>query len=583
MRSSAVVWYAGGMTPPTLTITNEQVNSLPLLLGILNDMGIRDLLDTHVRPHGNWQGASVGTLLCIWLSHILQERDHRLVAVRDWAAERVQTINGLLDISLRDTDCTDDRLATLLTLLGDPTTQAALDAALLERWLRIYRLPCDTVRLDSTSVSVYHDDLDAASLLQHGWSKEHRPDLRQFKLMLATLDPLGLPICCQEVAGNRADNRLYVPAYDAAVAALGTSDVLLVGDSKMGDLPTRGHIVAGGSRYLSAYRPIHASAEIAGWVDTALAQSAKWLRIETVDQLTGELQLDTVIYPFERPQSWLDPAHAQTHSWTERVLVVRASAYQAGLRRLREQALDRLTTDLLKLAELPKQGRKRYAQEAELAALVTTRIAAAKLEGVVQTALAPISLATGSTAWVVAAIWVELAAWQAMVERLGWQVYVTNTTEAQYDEPTLVAAYHQQVVHERSFSRLKTRNLQLRPVFVRDERRIAGLVWLLCLAVRVLVLTEQRLRAGLQEQGVELVGLNPASRTQATTQPTTERVIRAFRNLTVTVVTGEGWEQRHVSALNDTQQQVLALLGLPSDLYARLGQQSGNFVLQMRE
>jgi transposase len=571
------------MTPPALTITNEQVNSLPLLLGIIMDMGIRDLIDAHVTPHGNWEGASVGTLLSIWLSHILQERDHRMVAVRDWAADCLQTINTLLHITLRDTDCTDDRLAIILTLLGDPATQATLDAALLQRWMRIYRLPTETVRLDSTSVSVYHDDVEADSLLQQGWSKDHRPDLRQFKLMLATLDPLGLPICCQPIPGNNADNGLYVPAYDATVAALGTTDVLVVGDSKMSDLPTRGHIVVAGSRYLGAYRPIHATAEIAGWVDGALTNAESWLRIETVDRRTGEVHQDAVIHPFERPQTWVDPLTQQAYTWTERVLVVRATAYQAGMRRLREQALDRLTTDLLKLAQPPSRGRKRYLQEADLAEVVTTRIAEAKLDGVVQTALQPISLRTGATAWVVAAIWVDLTAWQALVDRLGWQVYVTNTTEAQYDVPALVAAYHQQPIHERSFSRLKTRNLHLRPVFLRDERRIAGLVWLLCLALRVLVLTEQRLRAALQEQGAELAGLNPASRMQATTQPTTERVIRAFRNLTVTVVTGVGWEQRHVSPLNQTQQQILDLLGLPPDLYTRLGLPPGNLALQMRE
>ena len=60
-------------------------------------------------------------------------------------------------------------------------------------------------------------------------------------------------------------------------------------------------------------------------------------------------------------------------------------------------------------------------------------------------------------------------------------------------------------------------------------------------------------------------------------------MIRAFRNLTVTIVTGVGWEQRHVSSLNQTQQQILTLLGLPSDLYARLGQLSRNLALQMRE
>ena len=571
------------MTPPELTITTEQVNSLPLLLGLIVEMGIRDLIDTHVRPHGNWEGASVGTVLSIWLSHILQERDHTMVSVRDWAVDHVQTLTALLDIQLRDIDCTDDRLARILTRLGDPHTQAALDAALMQRWIRVYRLPTETVRLDSTSVSVYHDDVDQDSLLQHGWSKEHRPDLRQFKLMLASLDPLGLPICCQSIAGNRSDTPLYVPAYNAAVAAVGSADLLVVGDSKMTDLPTRGHIVAGGSRYLGAYRPIHATAEIAGWVERALARADSWVRIETVDPRTGEIQLDAVVDPFEREQTWCDPTTQQSYTWRERVLVVRATAYQAGLRRLREAALERLTPDLLKLAQPPTRGRKRYLQAADLAAVVTKRIAEAKLEGVVQTALEGQVLPDGTTAWVVAAIWVDLPAWQAMVERLGWQVYVTNTTPAHYDIPALVATYHQQVVHERGFSRLKTRNLQLRPVFVRDETRIAGLVWLLCLALRILVLTEQRLRTAVQNQGTALVGLKPASRTQATTNPTTERVIRAFRNLTVTVVTGVGWEQRHVSSLNDTQEQILALLGLPSDLYARLGQPPGNLALQMRE
>jgi transposase len=571
------------MTQPELTIITEQVNSLPLLLGLIVEMGIRDLIDTHIQPHGNWEGASVGTVLSIWLSHILQERDHTMVSVRDWSLERVQTITALLAISLRDTDCSDDRLARILTLLGDPQTQAALDAALMQRWLRVYRLPTDTARLDSTSLSVYHDDVDETSLLQQGWSKEHRPDLRQFKLMLATLDPLGLPISCQPVAGNRSDNPLYIPAYDAAVAALGTTDVLVVGDSKMTDLPTRGHIVASGSRYLGAYRPIHATAEIAGWVETALARADTWVRIERVDPRSGEVQLDAVVDRFEREQTWHHPTTQPPHTWTERVLVVRATAYQAGLRRLREQALERLTPDLLKLAQPPTRGRKRYPQEADLAAVVAKRIAEAKLEGVVQTALEPRALPHGTTAWVVAAVWVDLPAWQAMVDRLGWQVYVTNTTPDQYDVPALVATYHQQPIHERSFSRLKTRNLQLRPVFVRDETRIAGLIWLLCLALRVLVLTEQRLRAAIADQGTRVVGLNPASRTQATTAPTAERVIRAFRNLTVTIVTGAGWEQRHVSSLNDTQQQILTLLGIPSDLYARLGRVSGNVALQMRE
>lgn len=567
--------------PPT--ILTEQVNSMPFLLGLMEDMGIRTIVDAHVIPHGNWHGARVGTVLTIWLSHILQERDHRLVSVREWAMERTHTLQTLLGIDLRPTDCSDDRLATILTLLGDPTIQDSLDAAMLQRWIRVYQLPTDTVRLDSSSVSVYHEPTDATSLLQYGFSKDHRPDLRQFKIMLASLDPLGLPVCCQPVAGHQADNPLYVPAYEAAVAALGTTDLLVVGDSKMGDLATRGHLVAKGSRYLCAYRPARATDEIAAWVEDALAHPTQWVRTETVNPHTGEIDTHAVIFPLARTQTWLHPSTHAQHQWHERVLVVRTPRFHQGQCRLREQALERLTTRLWALTQPPTRGRKRYRTEAALQAVVQQHLQAAHLEGVVHVAVACEASATGQPAWVVSALWVDAAAWHALVARLGWQVYVSNTTEAEYTVQALVASYHQQPVQERGFSRLKTRNLHLRPVYLRDETRISGLVWVLCLALRMLVLTEHRVRQALQTTEEPLVGLNPASPTQGTTHPTTERMIRAFRNMTVTIICMESGIAHHITPLNALQQRILHLLGLSTDVYTRLGDPVANSPPEMPE
>src|SRR5256885_14199968 len=101
----------------TLRITTEQINDLPVLMGISEDMGIRRVIDAQIRPQRGWQGISVGTGVSIWLSHLLIERDHRLVAVRDWAAARAQTRQDLLGVSLRPPDLTDDRLAHVLTML----------------------------------------------------------------------------------------------------------------------------------------------------------------------------------------------------------------------------------------------------------------------------------------------------------------------------------------------------------------------------------------------------------------------------------------------------------------------------------
>jgi transposase len=571
------------MNTPTITITSEQINSLPLLLGIIEEMGIRPLIDAHLIPHDQWEGASLGTVISIWLCHMLQERDHRLVVVRDWVHDRNHRLTTLLDQQLRATDCTDDRLANILTMLGDPTTQATLDAALLQRWLRVYRLPTDTVRLDSTTVSVYHDPVESDSLLHLGLSKDHRPDLRQFKLMLATLDPLGMPLCCQLVGGNRADDPLYLPAYEAAVASIGTRAVLVVGDSKMATLATRGPIVGGGSRYLCPYHLPAVGAKIAAWVEQALERAVDWQTIETLDPQTGELTVESVIDSWERPQQWTDPSTAQVHAWRERVLVVRSAAYQAGLRRHREQAVARLTSSLLVLSQPPARGRKGYRTEAELEAVIQTRIAQAELSGVVVASVASLPWSDGQPRWVVTGVWVDLGGWQALVDRLGWRVYVTNTTVAECAPAAVVTTYHGQAIHERGFARLKTRNLQIRPIYLRKEQRMAGLVWLLCLALRVLTLTEHRLRTALTERHEAIVGLNPASRSQTTTRPTTERVIAAFDNLTLTTIALEAGTHRHVTPLNATQRHILALLTLPTDLYERFVHPVENLAYHLRE
>jgi transposase len=110
--------------------------------------------------------------------------------------------------------------------------------------------------------------------------------------------------------------------------------------------------------------------------------------------------------------------------------------------------------------------------------------------------------------------------------------------------------------------------LYIRPVYLRDEQRIAGLVWLLCLALRVLTLTEFRLRSELQRTQQALLGLNPAVPSQPTTRPTTERVLHAFRNLTLFYT--ETRPAAFMPDLSETQRTILALLNFPSDLYSRL-------------
>jgi hypothetical protein len=155
---------------------------------------------------------------------------------------------------------------------------------------------------------------------------------------------------------------------------------------------------------------------------------------------------------------------------------------------------------------------------------------------------------------------------------------VTNTTSEPSTAPALVATSQQQAIHERSFRRLKTRRLQIRPVSLRDEQRIAGLLWLSGLAWRVLTRTAYRLRPAWVARQEALAGLNPARHSPTTCRPTTERVMAALANITLTTLTANQECPRHGSPLHATQRHILVLLKLPADLYAGLARPSPNAV-----
>jgi transposase len=305
--------------------------------------------------------------------------------------------------------------------------------------------------------------------------------------------------------------------------------------------------------------------------------------LEGLDPTTGELLPLADVSSLQREQSIFFEAASRDYDWDERVLLVRSRALQTRQRHRLEAGMQRLTEALALLGEPPKQGRKRYTEAAPLAAVVDKKIAEADLTALVGYTLETQKLPDGSSRVIVASAWVNLLAWRARMARLGWCVYLSNTTPAQYSDLELVAQYRHQTIQEAGFARLKTRNLHIRPVYLRDETRVSGLLWLLCLALRVLTLVEYRGRTALLAQQTALVGLSPRSPSQATTRPTTERLIEAFGNITLTCLTAGTQRLRHVPALSSLQQQILRLLQLPPDLYARLGSGAENWRFHLRE
>jgi transposase len=453
-----------------------------------------------------------------------------------------------------------------------------------EEWITLYELPTDVTRYDSTTIAVYQEpnDDDDEGIIGYGHSKDHRPDLAQFKVMLSTLE-MGLPLTSRVINGKRAVEGLYIPAYDEVIRQVGHHRFLAVGDSKMAAWAIRVHLVRGGSWYLSPYRePASRGEDIAGWIETGLAHEDEWQTVHRLDEQSGELKMIAEVYEWSRPQVAFETNGEAIH-WQERVLVSRSAALQQGMITRREKGEAKLYAELEKLRLPPKPGRKRYRNQEALSQVVTQLLDKYHLTGLIKVTLKAEPHKDGGERWIVAAYERDPAAWTAMTDRLGWQIFLTNLPQETYDVAEIIRIYRRQPRLERGISRLKSRNLHIRPVYLQNQQRIVGLTWVLVLALRIIVLLEYRVRRELKNRDEMIVGLKPGSKTVATQKPTTERMLKVFTNITWSTVTLDGIQHHHVTSLTDTQRHILQLLNLSTDVYERLMFDNPKPLLNLRE
>jgi hypothetical protein len=147
-------------------IRNERVDDLPLLVTQQDKMGIAEIIDEQISPHWRRQGLSVGRIVVVWLAYILSESDHRLSYVEPWVARHLETLKHTAAAELTVQDFNDDRLGDVLRYLSEDASWRAMERELGARLIRVYRLPQECVRMDKTTVSVYHMQVVAEAILQ---------------------------------------------------------------------------------------------------------------------------------------------------------------------------------------------------------------------------------------------------------------------------------------------------------------------------------------------------------------------------------------------------------------------------------
>jgi transposase len=572
------------MTTTELTIKSERIDDFVLLLEIMKRLGFPAILDRHLARHGLQQGLSWGWLATIWLAHILSQGDHRKLTVRDWVRQAHEMLERVTGLDIRETDFTDDRLTLLLRRLSKPEAWHAIELELGQSIVRVYDLKPKRVRLDATTVSGHHTGSEEG-LFQFGNSKDD-PTLRQIKVMVGALDPLGMPLVTDVVSGEKADDPLYIPAVDRIVQMLDVLGLLFVGDCKMSALATRAHIQRLEHYYLCPLALIGGNAELlSGWVQEAI-DGEHGLQPVYVEDAKGKRVLLAEGYEIERRVAAEEDG--KTVEWRERVIIAHSETYAKTLKRGLEQRLSRATAELQALTPAPARGKRQIRDESVLVAAAEAILKARNVVGLLsytferqeKRQIRYVGRGRGNpnrptretvqVRYQITAVNRQEDAISALHKTMGWRAYVTNAPAEELTLEQALLVYRDEWLIERGFHRLKGAPLSLDPMFVKRDDQVIGLTNLLSMGVRLLTLIEFVIRQKLKQGREKLVGLHAENPKKGTDTPTTERLLKAFNNITLTIVHLPGQAIHHVTPLTPLQTRILELLGLSPTIYTAL-------------
>ncbi|MCA9627685.1 MAG: DUF4277 domain-containing protein, partial [Myxococcales bacterium] len=228
-------------TPPIPS--SKRLDHVPVIAHALKRLRIRQVVDELV-PLDPRSRVSAGECVEALVTAILLGK-HTLYAVEDLLEPYdLQVAFGFNEIAAAS-HFNDERLAKALDDLFDQGGVAKVCSAVTLSAIRTYELSIDQVHADLTSVSVHGiyagsvepevpEDPGAVPHVTYGYSKDHRPDLKQVVFGLTVSSDGAVPIFGRFASGNRGDGpetRFMLSQLREALPD--PSSVLYVGDSKL--------------------------------------------------------------------------------------------------------------------------------------------------------------------------------------------------------------------------------------------------------------------------------------------------------------------------------------------------------------
>jgi len=542
---------------------NERLDHLGIVAEVCREIGLGEWLDA--QEPGNRQQVSVGTATTAMILNGLGFSNRQLYLVPQFFANK--PVEHLLGPGISAELLNDDCLGRTLDWLYEHDL-TKLFAGIASRARRIFGIKAEQIHVDTTLFAVsgeYTREMaettgaEAAVIaITYGYSRDHREDLKQWMLALATTHEGDIPLFMQPLDGNSSDKVSLLAAISAIQAQLRETD----GEASV--------YVADNGVYSEAnMRQLN-------------QDGVKWIsRVsETMSEAKALLE--------EGSENWQQSEDGMAH-WFSRELTLPQGPErwmviytQASVERVR-QTMQRQVSKAQSRWEQTcwHLSNRRFACEADARTALECELKGKPLWLDVHSEIIAHrqyagkgrprqdAIPTGYQWQIVATVSVNfLQAVQEVFRKACWIVGTNVLEPAVLSDQALIDTYKDQGGVERGFRFLKDPLFLASSVFVKKPERIMALSFIMVLCLLVYRLAEFRLRSRLAETQQTI----PDQVHKATARPTMRWVFQCFEGIELLHVQTATTSLVFVLRLQPVHRLILQLLG---PLYEKLYNLSG--------
>jgi transposase len=532
---------------------NERLDHLGVVAGVCEEIGLAAYLDRLAGESKHH--VSMGTATVAMILNGLGFSHRRLYLVPQFFANK--PVEHLLGPGIEATDLNDDCLdRTLDWLYAQDPTQVFAGIATQAR--TIFDVSARHVHVDTTSFSVsgaYAGEEAGESeasviAITYGYSRDHREDLKQWMLALATTHEGDVPLFLRSLDGNSSDKVTLASAVEALHEQLRTPE--------------------SDPSFFVADSGIYSEANMRRFNETKI----RW--ISRVPETSTEAK--AVVETGANRTQWQDSEDGQTHWFThtmslpqglERWVVVRTkqaeARAQATLKRQVEKAEHNWKQKLWHLSN------QRFACEADAQSALARESKGLPVWLDVQSEFVSAEHHAGRgrprkdeapvLQWhIQATVTVKQPQVEQEARRKACFIVATNVLDsAVLSDQEVVTTYKDQGGVERGFRFLKDPVFLASSVFLKKPERIVALGLIMVLCLLVYRLAEHRLRTRLAETEQTV----PDQLNRPTARPTMRWIFQCFEGIELLHIHSASGMQSLILRLQPVHRLVLALLGPP--------------------